>query len=68
MSELIRVTHDEDDNLDEFVARGVNVHFERMGDGQWWAGIDLENGDSWHLNFGTVNPRAKVYARADLNP
>jgi len=67
MSELVRVT-EIDGQLNEFVARNVNVHFEDMGDGDWWIGVDFDNGDHWALNFGTINPRAKTYARAEKNP
>jgi len=66
-SQLIRVTHDDGD-LDEFVARNVNMHFERMDVGEWWCGVDFDNGDHWALSFGAINPRAKVYGRAEKNP
>ena len=65
-SQLVRVT-DDDGDLDEFVARNVNMHFERMDVGEWWCGIDFNNGDHWALSFGATNPRAKVYGRAEKN-
>lgn len=67
MSELIRVTHDEAGDLDEFVARGVNVHLERMDDCDWWMAVDFDNGETWHINLGAIIPRAKGYARAEKN-
>lgn len=50
-------------HLDEFVAAGVTVHFEAMGDAQFWIGItDPATGREWAINCGAVNPRAKGYA------
>lgn len=52
--------------LDEFVARGVDVHFEAMGPAQFWMQIDdPESGRSWHINCGAVNTNAKGYACCD---
>ena len=71
-SELIRVVHDDVDTqraqtpfLDEFVARGVNVHFEAMSNAQFWIGIDFADGTKWSINCGAVNPNAKGYAFAE---
>ena len=72
-SELIRVVHDDDlptrraqvPFLDEFVARGVNVHFEAMSSAQFWIGIDFADGTHWAINCGAVNPNAKGYAFAE---
>ena len=51
-SALIRVVHDDVDTqraqtpfLDEFVARGVNVHFEAMSNAQFWIGVDFDDGN-----------------------
>ena len=71
--ELIRVVHDDDlptrraqvPFLDEFVARGVNVHFEAMSSAQFWIGIDFADGTHWAINCGAVNPNAKGYAFAE---
>lgn len=48
--------------LDEFVAHNVTVHFEAMGESQFWIGITLPDGRSWTINCGAANPRAKGYA------
>lgn len=77
MSELVRVTHNEAGDfltgagpmqfpfLDEFVARGVDVHFEAMSNNSFWIGIDFEDGTHWAINCGAVNDRAKGYAFAE---
>lgn len=71
-SALIRVVHDDVDTqraqtpfLDEFVARGVNVHFEAMSNAQFWIGVDFDDGTKWSINCGAVNPNAKGYAFAE---
>ena len=70
-SELIRVVHDvvaqraQTPFLDEFVARGVNVHFEAMSNAQFWIGVDFDDGTKWSINCGAVNPNAKGYAFAE---
>jgi len=71
-SELIRVVHDDvvaqraqTPFLDEFVARGVNVHFEAMSNAQFWIGVDFDDGTKWSINCGAVNPNAKGYAFAE---
>lgn len=51
--------------LDEFVAQGVDVHFEAMGHSQFWMLITHPDGRRWHLNFGAVNDRAKGYSNID---
>lgn len=49
--------------LDEFVANAVNIHFEAMGQSQFWIGItDPAAGRSWAINCGATNGRAKGYA------
>ncbi|MBM4592355.1 hypothetical protein [Prescottella equi] len=54
------------EEFEEFVANGVNVHFEAMGQNAWWIGItDPKTGRSWHINCGSVNERAKGYARCE---
>lgn len=49
--------------LDEFVASGVDVHFEAMGTAEWWIGITdpTTNRAADDVPF-TVNPRARGYA------
>lgn len=49
-------------HLDEFIARNVDIHFEAMGDAQFWIGIRAEDGREWHINCGAVNSRARGYA------
>lgn len=52
--------------LDEFVAKGVDVHFEAMGPAQFWIGInDPATGRMWHINCGAVNERAKGYSMVE---
>lgn len=61
-----RVGLDDDGTLDDFAAREVElIHFEALGQSQWYATIVLKNGDTWQLNFGATNPNAKGYARAE---
>lgn len=48
--------------FDEFIADNATVHFEAMGDSQFWIGITLTDGRSWAINCGAVNTRAKGYA------
>ena len=62
-----RVRLNADGTLDDFWATNVrSVHFEAMSENDWWVGIQLADGSVWSLNFGAVNPRAKGYARAEL--
>jgi hypothetical protein len=50
-------------HLDEFVLKDVaSVHFEAMGDSQFWIGITANDGRSWMINCGAVNHRARGYA------
>jgi hypothetical protein len=50
-------------HLDEFVAERVNVHFEQMGDAQFWIGVhDPATGRMWHINCGAANQNARGYA------
>ena len=57
------ITVDGREALDEFVANGVDVHFEALSDNTWWIGItDPRTGRIWHINCGTANARAKGYA------
>lgn len=61
-----RIQLDDNGMLDDFFASGVeSVHFEALGDAQWYAVVRLETGDEWMLNFGAVNQRAKGYARTE---
>lgn len=48
--------------LDEFVAQGVDVHFEAMGNSHFWMLVSHPDGRRWHLNFGAVNPRDKGFS------
>ena len=48
--------------LDEFIARNVDIHFEVMDTCQWWIGITAPDGRQWAINCGAVNPRARGYA------
>ena len=57
----------DDETLDEFVATDVAmVHFEALDDCRWYATIELDDGQLWQLNFGSVSGRARGYANADL--
>lgn len=57
------------EEFDEFVANGVDIHFEAMGQSAWWIGItDPNTGRSWHINCGAVNERAKGYAHCEEMP
>lgn len=47
--------------LDEVVAHGAGVHLERMGDNNWWLGIQV-GGEVLHVSIGAK--RAKVTAAA----
>ena len=48
--------------LDEFVAHNATIHFEAMGEAQFWIGVTLEDGRTWAINCGAVNHNAKGYA------
>lgn len=52
--------------FDEFVARDVDVHFEAMGDSQFWMSLTVPDGRMWFINCGAVNHRAKGYANCEL--
>lgn len=55
------------DTLDEVVARDVKfLHFEQMGDAQFWMSLTLANSEVWHVNCGALNERAKGYANAEM--
>ena len=61
-----RIQLDDDGTLDDFYAADVeSIHFEALGEAQWYAVIRLASGEEWMLNFGAVNHRAKGYARAE---
>lgn len=61
-----RVQLDDDGTLDDFYAADVqSIHFEALGEAQWYAVVRLNSGDEWMLNFGAVNQQAKGYARAE---
>jgi len=59
------IRYDDDDvaphGLDEFIAHNATVHFEAMGEAQYWIGITVD-GRMWHINCGAKNTRAKGYA------
>lgn len=74
MSEPIIRIHTEADctcrnqhpELDEFIGRNVNIHFEMMGQSQFWLGVtDPATGRTWHLRFGAVNPAARGYSACE---
>lgn len=48
--------------LDEFIAHNATVHFEAMGDAQYWIGVTLPDGRSWAINCGAKSTRAMGYA------
>ena len=57
----------DDETLDDFVATDVkSVHFEALDDCRWYANIELNDGQLWTLNFGSVSGRARGYANAEL--
>jgi hypothetical protein len=63
-----RIQLDDDGTLDDFFASDVqSVHFEALGESQWYAVVHLASGEEWMLNFGAVNHRAKGYARAEID-
>lgn len=59
--------HHYGDTLDEIVARDVKfLHFEQMGESQFWMSIELANGEQWAVNFGAEDENAKGYSFAEL--
>ena len=62
-----RIGLNDDESLDEFVATGVTVHFERMGDAQFWMSVTFPDGRWWDINCGAVNQRAKGYSILEEN-
>lgn len=48
----------------EFIAHNASIHFEAMGESQFWIGIEID-GRIWHINCGAINPNAKGYARCE---
>lgn len=40
------------EELDEIVARNVNVHFECMGTGSWWMRLRTPDGQDFDVNLG----------------
>jgi hypothetical protein len=53
-------------HLDEFVLYDVaSVHFEAMGQAQFWMAIRMKDGREFDVNFGAVNPNARGYARIE---
>lgn len=60
------MTLDPDGTLDDFFAEGVeSVHFEALDGARWYATITLQTRETWQLNFGAENHRAKGYAHAE---
>lgn len=54
--------------MDEFIATDVRcMHLEQMGHAQWWIGVELNNGEFWHVNIGAKNHRVHGYAHAELD-
>lgn len=61
-----RITRDPDGTLDDFYAENIDtVHFEALDNCQWYANVQLRNGQLWTLNFGALNSRARGYANAE---
>ena len=61
-----RIGLDPDGTLDDFQATDVRmVHFEALRDAQWYATVELNDGQVWQLNFGAKNTRAHGYAFAE---
>lgn len=61
-----RISLDPDGTLDDFQALDVDsVHFEAMGQSEWWMSVRLNDGRTFHLDFGARNPRAKGCARVE---
>lgn len=54
------------DELDEFVAKGCDVHFECMGTGSWWMRITAPDGNDYHVNIG-VDPGKPLPDDADTD-
>jgi len=50
--------------FDEFIAHNARIHFERMGEAQFWLQVTVDGRD-WHINCGAVSPRAKGYATCE---
>ena len=48
-------------DFDEFLATGCDIHFEAMGDAQWWMSVTVGE-RTWHLNWGAKNSRAQGFA------
>jgi hypothetical protein len=60
------IRNDNKGNLDEFIAKGCDVHVERMNNGHWWMGVDMPDGSLWHLNFSTRrNTEISCFAERD---
>lgn len=65
---IIRIGLNEDGSLDEFVARNVSVHFEAMGESQFWILVrDGDSGLEYTINCGALNPRAHGYAMVEVD-
>lgn len=45
------------DELDEFVAHDIDIHFEAMATGAWWMCIKTPDGRDFHVNLGVTNPK-----------
>ncbi len=52
--------------FDEFVAYDADIHFEAMGEAQFWMSVRIPDGRMWFINCGAVNNRAKGYANCEL--
>jgi len=50
--------------FDEFIAHNARIHFERMGEAQFWLMVTVDGRD-WHINCGAVNMQAKGYATCE---
>ncbi len=46
------IRHTEAGELDEFIAKGADVHVEAMSSAHWWIGVTLPDGRRWMINVG----------------
>jgi hypothetical protein len=52
-------------HLDEFIADNVDLHFEAMGQAEFWMSVTAADGRVWHINCGALNPQARGYATVE---
>ncbi len=51
--------------LDEFIADNAHIHFEAMGESEFWIGIVVGE-RRWDINCGATNPKAHGYATCEV--